>query len=73
MENKNIYPNPFGWDEIEQKVCKTFYEQREASYTEPMETVYQGNGKMAFVNNYEAPTPQLALVDGYKPKKEVSK
>ena len=73
MENKNIYPNPFGWNEIEQKSCKTFYEQREASYIEPMETVYQGNAKMAFVDNYEAPTPPLALVDGYKSKEELSK
>ena len=72
MENKNIYPNPFGWDEIEQKACNTFYEQRDASYIEPMEIVYQGNGKMAFVDNYEAPTPSLALVDGYKSKSELS-
>lgn len=69
--NKNIYPNPFGWDEIEQRSCKTFYEQREAVRIEPMQEVYQGNGLLAFQDNYEAPTPQLAKVDGYKAESEL--
>lgn len=72
MENKkNMYPNPFGWDEVEQRACKTFYEQREASYKEPAEPVFQGNGMLSFMDNYEAPTPQIAEVDGYKAKADL--
>ena len=68
----NVYPNPFAYGEIEQRYCKTFFEQREASYLEPMEPVFQGNGKLSFFDNFEAPTPQLGLVDGYKSAAEVS-
>lgn len=68
---KSVYPNPFGYNEIEQRACKTFYEQREATRKEPMQEIYQGNGLLAFQDNYEAPTPQLALVDGYKSAEEI--
>lgn len=62
----DIYPNPFGWDFIEQKSNKTFMEQRDAEYKEPAEPVFQGNAIMSFRDNYEAPTPQIKEVDGYK-------
>lgn len=71
MENK-VYPNPFAYNVKEQKAYKSFYTQRESSYTEPAESVYQGNEMMAFMYNIEAPTPQLARVDGYKSKKELN-
>ena len=72
MENKTpVYLNPFGWDEIEQRSCKTFYEQREAVRKTPMQEVYQGNALQAFRDNYEAPTPQLAEVDGYKAESQL--
>ena len=63
--------NPFGWDEIEQRSCKTFSDQREAVRKVPMQEVYQGNAQMAFQENYEAPTPQLAKIDGYKAESEL--
>ena len=72
MENAvNIYPNPFAYNEIEQTVCKTFLSQRDASYKKPQETIYQGNGLLAYKDNYEAPYPQMAMVDGFKPKEEI--
>lgn len=66
-----VYPNPFEYNEVEQKQCKTFYEQREASYKEPQKTIYQGNGNLAFMDNYQAPYPELAEIDGYKSEKEI--
>lgn len=68
---ENIYPNPFAYNEIEQKEYKSFYTQREASYTEPAKETYQGNGLTAFMYNEVAPTPNIAHVDGYKSKKEI--
>lgn len=68
---ENIYPNPFSYNEEEQRAYKSFYTQREASYTKPSKEVYQGNGLTAFVYNDEAPTPQLAHIDGYKSKEEI--
>lgn len=70
MSNK-VYPAPFSWNEVEQRECKTFFSQREASYKKPMEPIYQGNGLKAFRDNYEAPTPQIAEIDGYKSEEEI--
>lgn len=69
--SNTIYPNPFSYNEIEQRSCETFYEQREATRLKPMEEVYQGNAALAFYDNYEAPTPQLAKIDGYKSGEEI--
>lgn len=73
MENKIKYckSNPFAYNEIEQRACKTFFEQREASYVDVPEPVFQGNEHLSFYHNYEAPTPQIKNVDGYKPKSEI--
>lgn len=73
MDNKKtVYPNPFGWNEIEQCSCKTFYEQRKAEYAESYKEEYPENNALnAFVYNEEAPTPQIAFVDGYKSEKEI--
>ena len=69
---KNIvYPNPFAYNEIEQTVCKTFLSQREATYKKPQKPIYQGNGLLAFQNNYQAPDTQMAMVDGFKSKEEI--
>lgn len=69
---KNIYPHPFAYNEEEQRAYTSFYTQRKASYIEPAETVYQGNAMMAFRDNYEAPTPNIAHIDGYKSRKEIN-
>ena len=71
MDNNKAYPNPFGWNEIEQQGLTTFYEQRQASYKTPAQETYTGNAHEAFYDNFEAPTPQLAMVDGYKSEKEI--
>lgn len=72
MKN-TVYPNPFGYNEIEQKQCKTFYEQREASYKKPQKPIYQGNSNLAFTQNYQGVYPQLAVIDGYKAEDEIKK
>lgn len=68
---KNVYPHPFAYNEEEQRSYTSFYTQRKASYTEPAETVFQGNEHNSFVYNEEAPTPNIAHIDGYKSKKEI--
>lgn len=71
MTENNIFPHPFAYNEEEQKGFTSFYTQRKAEYTEPTETVFQGNSLMSFRDNYEAPTPNITYVDGYKSKKEI--
>lgn len=68
---ENIFPHPFAYNEEEQRGYTSFYTQRKAEYTKPAETVFQGNAFNSFVYNDEAPTPQLAHIDGYKSAEEV--
>ena len=68
---ENIFPHPFAYNEEEQRGYISFYTQRKAEYTKPAEEVFQGNEYNSFVYNEEAPTPQLAHVDGYKSKEEI--
>lgn len=72
MENNSVFPNPFAYNEIEQKEYVSFFTQREASYKTVSEETFTGNGFNSFVYNEEAPTPQLKKIDGYKPASEVS-
>lgn len=70
--SNNAYPNPFGWNENEQKEFVSYYTQRQASYKESAQETYTGNAHEAFYDNAEAYTPQLAEIDGYKSAKEIS-
>lgn len=72
MNNNKLYPNPFGWDETEQRGLTSFYTQRQASYKTPAKEVYNGTERDVFFHNVEAPTPQLAEVDGYKSESEIA-
>ena len=58
---------------------ESFLTQREASYKEPAEEVYNNKHLEdkelfweAFRENIEAPTPQIKEVDGYKSENEIS-
>lgn len=72
MENNSVFPNPFAYNEVEQKAYVSFFTQREASYKTVSDETFTGNGFNSFVYNEEAPTPQLKKIDGYKPASEVS-
>jgi TPR repeat protein len=57
---------------------ESFLTQREASYKEPAEEVYNNKHLEdkelfweAFRENIEPPTPQIKEVDGYKPQSEI--
>lgn len=63
--------NPFDYNINEQKAFESFYTQRKASYKEPAKETYETTEKESFIENIEAPTPQIMKLDGYKSEKEI--
>lgn len=71
--------NPFAYTMIEERGNISLMTQREASYREPAEEIYNNkkldDGKLfweSFRDNIEPPTPQIKEIDGYKSEEEVS-
>lgn len=72
--------NPFDWDnepltvekaDSKETVFNTIPTQRNASYADSAEEEFINNGFDSFVENIEAPTPQIRRICGIEcPKKE---
>ena len=78
-EKKYVTAHPFAYNMIEDNGNISLMTQREASYREPAEEVYNNkkldDGKLfweSFRDNIEPPTPQIKELDGYKSEEEVS-
>lgn len=78
-EKKYVTAHPFAYNIIEDNGNISLMTQREASYREPAEEVYNNkkldDGKLfweSFRDNIEPPTPQIKELDGYKSEEEVS-
>lgn len=56
--------NPFALGESSEGVFKSIFEQRNASYNDPAEEKFTSNAFDSFVENIEAPTPQIKRVCG---------
>lgn len=63
--------NPFEYNMNEQKEFESFYTQRKASYKQPAKETYEATEKESYIENIEAPTPQIMKIDGYKSEKEL--
>lgn len=88
MDNSKLHFHPFAYDseyyiytdkeKAEKEKFESFLTQREASYKESAEEVYNNKHLEdkelfweAFRENIEAPTPQIREVDGYKAESEI--
>lgn len=56
--------NPFALGEFYEGVFKSTFEQRNASYNDPAEEEFTSTAFDSFVENIEAPTPQIKRVCG---------
>lgn len=64
--------NPFDYNMTEQREFESFYTQRKASYKTPAQETFTATEKDSFIENIEAPTPQIMKIDGYKSEEEIS-
>lgn len=78
-ESKIVTAHPFAYNMVEEKGNISLMTQREASYREPAEEVYNNkkldDGKLfweSFRDNIEPPTPQIKELDGYKSEEEIN-
>ena len=70
-EKVSVYPNPFGWGDETVEVFKTTAQLRNASYSDVAEEVFTNTAFDSFVENIEAPTPQIRRICGIEcPKKD---
>lgn len=68
--NKHEIPNPFAWGDEAVDVFKTTAVLRNASYTDAAEETFTNTALDSFVENIEAPTPQIRRICGIEcPKK----
>lgn len=64
--------NPFAYNIDDTIEFKSYFDQREPHRAEVCETVYNHSIEEAFFNNIDAPSPNIAHVDGYKPLSEIN-